>query len=130
MANEIKTIFVSSRREIARPTLEIPPTTAVPRRKRHRKKRMRISEALRHEGIDERELAKTLAGIIERQSPKTDSEDANDKLLAGVVMNCLRYLEDDTSEPGAMALGVHLVHHVPRPQRTIEIENNEKGSGT
>src|SRR5580704_2887316 len=59
---------------------------------RRRRKQVRISDALRREGLDEREVAKKFAGVIERQTPKNKG-DANDKLLAEMLMNCFRYLD-------------------------------------
>jgi hypothetical protein len=80
---------------------------------------MRISDALRREGLGEREVARKLAAVIDRQTPDQPEEEANDKLLAGVLMNCFRYLDDGSRKPGTgtLPLAVTLTHDVPRPAR-------------
>jgi hypothetical protein len=106
-----------------------------PRKRRRRKKRIRISDALRREGLDEREVAKKLKSVIERQIPEDPDEEANDKLLADMLMNCFRYL-DETPRPGGAAgapgsgsAPAKLIHDIPRPQRAAKIKQEEqKGS--
>jgi hypothetical protein len=88
-------------------------STRLSHRNKH-KKAIRIGDALRSEGLDEREVARQLAGIVQRQ---TEAE--SDKQLAGTLLNCLRYLND--AAPGKTAtrtpVSVKLVHSVPRPER-------------
>lgn len=92
------------------------------RKRRRRRKQLRIGDALRCEGLDEREVAQKLKELIERQAPST-----NDKLLAETLMNCLRYL-DETPRSGGKSSAkapVRLVHVIPRPQRLLRTKNQE-----
>jgi hypothetical protein len=132
MQTTIKTIFVQPRRaqEATRPCV---PTSngdhdavspsgnateqtsrLTPRKRYRRKKPIRVGDALRSEGLDERAVARQLARVVERQT-----EAGSDKVLAGTLMDCLRYLND--ASPGKSApsapVSVKLVHDVPRPQR-------------
>ena len=98
------------------------------RKRKRRRKRVRIGDALRCEGLDEREVAQRLRNVIEKSSP-----DANDKLRAEILMNCFRYLDDAPGpRPGAKHCGklpAKLVHEIPRPQRaakTTERKGKEK----
>lgn len=89
-------------------------------RQRRRHKPIRISEALRKEGLDEREIAKMLRLIIERQLPHETSEEADDKFMAELLMSCFRYFEDSGARPagtGKLTKPVKLLHNVPRPRR-------------
>lgn len=109
------------------------PLTAkeAPRKRRRRKKRIRISDALRREGLDEREVAKKLKSVIDRQIPEKPDEETNDKLLADMLMNCFRYL-DETPRPGSAASAAppaKLIHDIPRPQRAGKSnEAEQKGN--
>jgi hypothetical protein len=99
-----------------------------PRKRRRRKKRIRISDALRREGLDEREVAKKLKSVIERQIPEKEDEETNDKLLADMLMNCFRYL-DETPRPGSAASAAppaKLIHDIPRPQRAEKSKETEQ----
>ncbi|HEY6467015.1 MAG TPA: hypothetical protein VIY69_13540 [Candidatus Acidoferrales bacterium] len=92
------------------------------RKRRRRRKQLRIGDALRCEGLDEREVAQKLKDLIERQTPNT-----NDKLLAETLMNCFRYLDEaprSGGKSGAKA-PVRLVHVIPRPQRLLRTKNQE-----
>lgn len=98
------------------------------RKRKRRRKRVRIGDALRCEGLDEREVAQRLKDVIERKTP-----DTNDKLRAEILMNCFRYLDDAPGpRPNAKyggKLPARLVHEIPRPQRaakTAEQKGKEK----
>jgi len=86
-------------------------------KKRRRLKKVRISDALRHEGLDERELAKTLKSVIDRQVRVSSEDDPDDKFLASTVMGCFRYFDDGPSGGGPGHAPVKLLHDVPRPKR-------------
>ncbi len=99
------------------------------RKRKRRRKRVRIGDALRCEGLDEREVAQKLKGVIEKNTP-----DATDKLRAEILMNCFRYLDDAPGpRPGAKyggKLPAKLVHDIPRPLRAAKITNGkQKGTG-
>ncbi len=88
--------------------------------KRKRLKKMRIGDALRVEGLDEREVAQKFRGVIERQIPKSEGQETNDKLLVDMLLSCFRYL-DDGPRPAALGGSLRptkLLHNVPRPRRT------------
>jgi hypothetical protein len=101
-----------------------------PASKRRRLKRIRISEALRHEGLDERAVAQKLNTVIERQMPKEDGEESDDKFLVDMLMDCFRYLDDPPRPGGGKApLAAKLVHDIPRPQRAGKTkEEKQKGN--
>jgi hypothetical protein len=93
------------------------------RKRRRRRKQLRIGDALRCEGLDEREVAQKLKDLIERQTANT-----NDKLLAETLMNCLRYL-DEAPRSGVKSSAkapVRMVHTIPRPQRLLRSRNQEQ----
>ena len=100
--------------------------------RRRRLKPIRISDALRKEGLDERQIAKMLRLIIERQAPAEHSEEADDKFMAELLMSCFRYYDEGGSRPAASAKltrAVKLLHNVPRPKRTKKIKRKKaKGS--
>lgn len=111
------------------PVIELPvkPTTEAkgPARRRNRRKPIRISDALRKEGLDEREIAKMLRLIIERQLPGEQSEEADDKFMAELLMSCFRYFEEGGPRPAAAAKltkPVRLLHNVPRPKRAKKVK--------
>ncbi|HTZ74719.1 MAG TPA: hypothetical protein VMB47_12415 [Candidatus Aquilonibacter sp.] len=89
--------------------------------KRKRLKKMRIGDALRVEGLDERDVAQKFREVIERQIPKSEGQETNDKLLVDMLLNCFRYL-DDGPGPGVGGRALRpprLLHNVPRPRRTL-----------
>jgi len=86
--------------------------------KKKRLKKMRIGDALRVEGLDEREVAQKFRGVIERQIPKSEGQETNDKLLVDMLLNCFRYLDDGPRPTaGGSARPAKLLHNVPRPRR-------------
>lgn len=98
------------------------------KKRKRRRKRVRIGDALRCEGLDEREVAQKLRNVIEKSAP-----DGNDKLRAEILMNCFRYLDDAPGpRPGAKQSGklpAKLVHEIPRPQRAAR-PKDAKQKGT
>jgi hypothetical protein len=94
------------------------PVQSSDNRKRKRLKKMRIGDALRVEGLDEREVAQKFRGVIERQIPTSEGQETNDKLLVDMLLNCFRYL-DDGPRPVASGGGrpAKLLHRIPRPNR-------------
>lgn len=100
-------------------------------RRRRRLKPVRISDALRKEGLDEREIAKMLRLIIERQLPGEESEEPDDKFMAELLMSCFRYFEEGNARPigtAKLTRPVKLLHHVPRPKRSKKTKKTTKGS--
>ena len=93
------------------------------RKRRRRRKQLRIGDALRCEGLDEREVAQKIKDLIERQTPNT-----NDKLLAELLMNCLRHLDEAPRSGGKNNAKnpVRMVHTIPRPQRVLRAKNEEQ----
>jgi hypothetical protein len=99
------------------------------RKRKRRRKRVRIGDALRCEGLDEREVAQKLRSVIEKETP-----DTTDKMRAEILMNCFRYLDDAPGpRPGAKQCGklpAKLVHEIPRPQRAAKPKDvKQKGTG-
>ena len=95
-----------------------------------RLKRIRIADALRKEGLGEREVARKLADVVTRLTPGHESMETNDKLLLDTLKECFRHLDDPA---GPVVLGapvsVNLVHNVPRPARTrMHADANKKRS--
>lgn len=79
---------------------------------------VRIGDALRLEGLDELEVARRLAELIERLSPKADFESRSDKMLIDALKEVVRLLNDAPSgRQGAHPVSIQLVHNVPRPKR-------------
>ena len=95
------------------------------RKRKRRRKRVRIGDALRCEGLDEREVAQKLRSVIEKETP-----DTTDKMRAEILMNCFRYLDDAPGpRPGAKHCGklpAKLVHEIPRPQRAAKTKDEKK----
>lgn len=103
--------------------------TKARKKRKRRRKRVRIGDALRCEGLDEREVAQKLRSVIEKETP-----DTTDKMRAEILMNCFRYLDDAPGpRPGAKHCGklpAKLVHEIPRPQRAAKPKDvKQKGTG-
>jgi hypothetical protein len=99
------------------------------KKRKRRRKRVRIGDALRCEGLDERDVAQKLRSVIEKETP-----DTTDKMRAEILMNCFRYLDDAPGpRPGAKHCGklpAKLVHEIPRPQRAAKPKDSkQKGTG-
>jgi len=105
----------------AKETAEGDAKTATKRRRRRRGgKRVAMGEALRREGLDERMVAETYAGVVATLKSKTD-EDGVQKLLVDILKECTRHLDPsrptDRSGTGDTPVTVQLIHAVPRPER-------------
>jgi hypothetical protein len=102
------------------------PMALKPRRRRHRRKRVRLGDALRQRGLDEHEVADNFVGVIEKLKEKTDKSGGVEKLLVDVLKECSRHLEParpaDRLGTGDVPVHVHMVHNVTRPERR-SIEN-------
>jgi hypothetical protein len=106
---------------------------ASPRRRR-RRKRVRIGDALRREGLDEHAVAKTYAQRVEKLKNKSNSDLGTEKLLVDIMKECSRHLESsrptERSGAGDTPVTVQLVHAVPRPERPATKEGKaEVASG-
>lgn len=103
-----------------------------PRRRRPRK-RVRIGEALRSEGLDEHAVAETYAQEVEKLKSKRKSDGGTEKLLFDIMKECSRHLESsrptERSGAGDTPVTVQLVHVVPRPERPATEEGNVEMAG-
>lgn len=101
-----------------------------PRRRRPRRLRkpVRIGDALRREGVDERTIAETYAGEIVELKEKKRKDGGIKKLLFDMLKECSRHLESsrptERSGAGDTPVTVQLVHVVPRPERPPADEGN------
>lgn len=80
--------------------------------------RLRMSDALRIEGVDEVAVAKTYRALLVRQEPNATTQDA--KLLLETARDCAKLLEPQRGSdeiPGNAV--VQLIHNVPRPDRDV-----------
>jgi hypothetical protein len=89
-----------------------------------RRRRVKLTEAVREIGLDEAAVAETLMEILvrRRKSPPNNSPDiASDKFLLDVVKESVRILDGAKSEANETAEVVptilRLTHHIPRPVR-------------
>jgi len=86
------------------------------RPKRHRRKRVRLGEAMRKIGLDEYTVAEKMAGLIENLG--RDKSEA--KVLLDALKESMRYLEPQKRSGGGESDAptmVTLSHSVPRPLR-------------
>lgn len=91
----------------------------------NRKKRLRLAEALREHGLDERRVAAVYAGIVEKLSRNKEGAAvgvAAAKLLLEVLKEVTHSLEPQktagSSDSSDVPQFVRLIHNVPRPVRT------------
>lgn len=93
------------------------------------KQRLRMSDAMRIEGMDERAVAKTYKSLLERKSAQDTTQDA--KLLLEIARDCVEILEPahESDEIPANAI-VQLIHNVPRPERDVTPEDRDSSSAT
>lgn len=92
------------------------------------RKRVRIAEALRLEGLDERKLAKNYVVVIEKLGKGNGDAKSGDKLLVDVLKECSRILEPPRATgagAGDMPAVVNLYHNVPRPVRDLRRERGD-----
>lgn len=95
----------------------------MPRRAR-RRKRVRLGDAMRKAGLDERAIAENYAGVVEKLTTGQNKPIAGaEKLLVDVLKECTRVLEPPVrAGVGDAPVTVHLSHNVPRPLREAAIE--------
>jgi hypothetical protein len=89
---------------------------------RERQKLLRIGEALREVGFDERAFARICKRQLQRLL-KIDKPSAADKSLADLLKEIGRFLEPGGSVPASAPVAdlpavVQLIHDIPRPVRT------------
>jgi len=84
------------------------------------RKRVRLAEALRLEGLDERAVAENYVVAVEKLRHGTENVSSAQKALLDVLKECSRILEPPRA-PGAASgdtpAVVNLYHNVPRPLR-------------
>jgi hypothetical protein len=80
------------------------------------KRRLKMSDALRIEGVDETAVAKTYRALLGRTDSDASTQDA--KLLLETARDCAELLDPPrgSDEIPANAV-VQLIHNVPRPDR-------------
>jgi hypothetical protein len=80
---------------------------------------LKMSEAMRAEGVDEATVAQTYKSLLERASAKSTTADA--KLLLDTVRDCAKILEPPSEAEGLPENAViQLVHNVARPDLEAE----------
>jgi hypothetical protein len=96
---------------------------------------LRLSDALRNEGIDERKVAESFAEVLGKLSEDRIEESSaqpkleKEKLLVHVLKECAKVLEPRPGSRGSEggARVIQIVHNVPRPVRKTASENPEAG---
>jgi hypothetical protein len=93
---------------------------------------VRMGQALRGEGIDERMVAETYAGVVGLLKEKIQENESVEKLLVDVLKECSKHLEQDSEMTGKTSVRVSLVHNVARPLRNISapLSGHETHSAT
>ena len=93
------------------------------------RKRVRLAEAMRLEGLDERAVAETYVVVVEKLRNGTKDENGTQKALVDVLKECSRILEPPRG-PGAgsgdVPAIVNLYHNVPRPMRDGQREHKDE----
>lgn len=85
-------------------------------KRNRRRKRVRMGEALRKQGIDEYAVAETLAEVVGMLKGKSETNESVEKLLVDVLKECSKHLEEDNKSLGATPVRVNLIHTVARPE--------------
>ena len=90
------------------------------------KRRLRMADAMRMEGVDECVVAKTYKSLLERTKENDTAQGA--KLLLETARDCVEILEpaDESDEIPANAI-VQLIHNVPRPERDVTADGKDDG---
>lgn len=78
-------------------------------------RRLRIGEALRANGLDEKKVAQIYTGVLDALMTRKSSS-AVEKLLVDVLKECTRLLEPPQKSENRPSR-IRLVHRVPRPKR-------------
>jgi hypothetical protein len=102
---------------ITNPSPKTEASLAEAAKRRHRKRRVRMGEALRIKGIDEHAVAETFANVVDMLKDKTESSDSVEKLLVDVLKECSKHLEEDSKATASAPVQVKLIHNVARPRR-------------
>ena len=97
-----------------KPQMSVNPSELPPQERP--KRRVRMSDALRIEGVDEIAVAKKYRALLDRQNCDATTQDA--KLLLETARDCAELLDPPrgSDEIPANAV-VQLIHNVPRPDR-------------
>lgn len=106
------------------------PSAPVEPVRKHRRKRIRLGEALRKQGIDEHVLAQSYADVMGKLKPKSEDNNAG-KLLVDVLKQCSKILEKENApkpEPNTPSVPIVLVHNLPRPKRGPGTSGDKSGS--
>jgi hypothetical protein len=113
----------------SQPAEQDPPIRALRPIKPRRRKRMRLGEAFRREGLDERAVAQTWVVVVEKlRRGKGSAGESVEKLLVDVLKECDRILDPPrTAGVGSVDVPtvVNLYHNVPRPVRDPRPEGGE-----
>jgi hypothetical protein len=92
--------------------------------RRTQRQRMRLGDAFRREGLDERTVAQTWVVVVERLRNGSGGADGVEKLLVDVLKECDRILLDTARAGGPGGSDapsvVNLYHNVPRPVREAQ----------
>ena len=90
-------------------------------RPKRRRKRVRLGDAMRRVGLDERAIAENYAGVVEKlTNGRQQPNDGAEKLLVEVLKEFTRVLEPPLRAGGGggdAPVIVQLMHNVPRPSR-------------
>jgi len=115
--------FASETKALVKTEPKLVRTQAKPKRPR-RRKRVRLSEAMRAQGIDEQMIAEAYAGVVINLR-ENEAGAGKEKVLLDVLKECTRALADKSGhipEP----VTVQLVHNIPRPVRNSTEPGGEK----
>jgi hypothetical protein len=98
---------------------------------KHRRKRIRIGEALRQQGIDEHSVAEGYADVMDKLKGKPEDDKA-DRLLVDVLKQCSKLLDQENGptkpQSDATAVPVVVLHNMLRPQRGPGPSGDKSGS--
>jgi len=92
------------------------------------RKRVRLAEALRCEGLDERAVAESYVIVVEKLRNGNAAAASAQKALVDVLKECSRILEPPRATgagAGDMPAVVNLYHNVPRPVRDLRRERED-----
>jgi hypothetical protein len=93
-----------------------------PLKKLRGRKRMRLGDAMRKAGLDEHTVAETYVDVVQKLRRNHEPNGSLEKVLADVLKECSRVLEaprpSNLSGSGDAPTPIHLVHKVPRPERS------------
>ena len=92
------------------------------------RKRVRLAEALRREGLDERAVAESYVIVVEKLRSGNAAAASAQKALVDVLKECSRILEPPRATgagAGDMPAVVNLYHNVPRPVRDLRRERGD-----